>query len=140
DSSEIAYITSDSIGQSDSISDTIIAESLTSIPVQPSPADIENTRNNTYDIANSNLSNENQIVTDTVSATNFLATMSRKYFGRMEFWVYIYLENKDKLQDPDHVPAGTVVVIPSRSKYGIDPDSPESIEKAKAMTAEVYKP
>ena len=83
---------------------------------------------------------DTNVVTDTVSSTNFLATMARKYYGEMDFWVYIYLENKDKLKNPDQVPAGTIVVIPPASKYNIDANNPESVRKAKALTGEIYAP
>lgn len=78
------------------------------------------------------------IVTDTVTTKYFLASMSRRYYGRMEFWVYIYLENKDIISDPDHISPGTVVVIPSRSKYDIDPNDQKSIAKAQRTINEVY--
>lgn len=71
-------------------------------------------------------------VTDTIKNGVFLTTLSRRHYGgRHEFWIYIYEENKDKIKNPQNVPIGTVLVIPPREKYGIDPDSPASIERAK---------
>lgn len=81
----------------------------------------------------------NKIVTDTVTRSRFLTTMSRKYYGgRFEFWVYIYEENKDKLGNPDRIPPGTVVVIPDRSKYDINPSDEASIERALAKGRDIY--
>lgn len=73
------------------------------------------------------------IVTDTVRVNYYLTKMSRKYYGRYEFWVYIYEENKDKIKNPNKVAPGLVVVIPPASKYGIDKNDPESVAKAKKM-------
>lgn len=75
--------------------------------------------------------------TDTVGRNYYLATMSRKYYGRMEFWVYIYKENQSKLGHPDRIPVGTVVTIPPASKYDINPDSQASIDQARRIAAEI---
>lgn len=81
--------------------------------------------------------NGSKVVTDTISAGHFLATMARKHYGSYVFWVYIYEENKDKISDPDNVAVGTVLVIPDASKYGIDAGSAESVKKAKARATEI---
>lgn len=70
------------------------------------------------------------VVTDTVTPRRYLTTMSRKYYGDYRFWVYIYLENRDIITDPNRIKPGTAVVIPPAEKYGIDPDDPESVAKA----------
>ena len=59
--------------------------------------------------------------------------MSRKHYGRYEFWVYIYEENKDKIANPNSVSPGLVVVIPPSEKYGIDKNDEESVRKAKEI-------
>lgn len=69
-------------------------------------------------------------VTDTVRPGNYLSVMSRRHYGNPKFWVYIYLENKDKIKNPDNLENGMVLVIPPREKYDIDPSSKESLEKA----------
>lgn len=71
------------------------------------------------------------VITDTVAPGNFLTVMSRRHYGKPDFWVYIYLENKDKIADPDNLANGLVLVIPPREKYGIDPANPESVKKAR---------
>lgn len=80
---------------------------------------------------------EQKQVLDTIKANRFLATMARNHYGRMEFWVYIYLENKDVIKNPNHIPLGTTVVIPPASKYGIDPNSQKSVEDAEIKCNEV---
>ena len=77
-----------------------------------------------------------KVVTDTVKPGNYLSVMSRRHYGNAKFWVYIYLENKDKIKDPDNLENGMVVVIPPAAKYDIDPSSKESLKKA---DREAYK-
>ncbi len=71
-----------------------------------------------------------KIVTDTVRPGNYLSLMARRHYGNAKFWVYIYIENKDKIKDPDNLEDGMVLVIPPRDKYGIDPADKESLRKA----------
>ncbi len=77
------------------------------------------------------------VVTDTIKRNRFLTTMSRQYYGRMEFWVYIYEENASKLGNPNKLEAGTVVVIPPAEKYGIDASDPASVAKAEEKAKEI---
>lgn len=66
------------------------------------------------------------IVTDTVKANRYLTTMARRHYGKKIFWVYIYEENKNIINDPDHIAPNTVVVIPPAEKYGIKAGDKES--------------
>lgn len=77
------------------------------------------------------------VVTDTVRPNYYLTKMSRKYYGRYEFWVYIYMENKDKISNPNKVSPGLVVVIPAAEKYGIDKNDEESVKKAKELAEKI---
>lgn len=79
-------------------------------------------------------------VTDTIGRNRFLTTMSRKYYGRYEFWVYIYEENASRLGNPDKIAPGTIVNIPPANKYGINPDDPQSLRKAIIKAEEIYAP
>ncbi len=69
------------------------------------------------------------VVRDRVNGT--LSSLARKHYGASEFWVYIYLENKSRIPNPDRVKPGTVVVIPDAAKYAIDKNDPKSIQRAK---------
>ncbi len=80
------------------------------------------------------------VVYDTISRNRFLTTMSREYYGRMEFWVYIYEENKANLGNPNRIKPGTAIVIPPVEKYGIDKNNPDCVEKAKLKAMEIYAP
>lgn len=77
-------------------------------------------------------------VTDTVSPTNYLTKMAVKHYGRQEFWVYIYEENKDRIDNPNAVPPGTVLVIPPAGKYGIDATDKQSVDQAKKKSFELF--
>ena len=79
-------------------------------------------------------------ITDTVSTNRFLTTMSRKYFGEMIFWVYIYEENKEILGNPNRIRPGTVVKIPSAEKYNINRNDSASLAIAKLKAMEIYAP
>lgn len=61
---------------------------------------------------------ESPIITDTVTTHRFLATMAREYYGIMEYWIFIYEENRDILPaNPNKIKPGTAVVIPPIEKY-----------------------
>lgn len=80
----------------------------------------------------------NKVITDTVSSRRFLTTMARQYYGEMAFWAYIYIENSDKLGNPDRIAPNTVVVIPPAEKYNIDKMNPKSVDDAKQKGLEIY--
>ena len=67
----------------------------------------------------------------------YLSKMSTKHYGKPDFWIYIYEENRDKIADPNNAKPGTVVVIPPAAKYGIDPNNKASIDQARKHTYEL---
>ncbi|WP_298646114.1 hypothetical protein [uncultured Proteiniphilum sp.] len=68
-----------------------------------------------------------------------LRLLALDLFGNREFWVYIYLENRNKIHNPNRVPSGTELLLPDRSTYSIDAADPQSIAKAKSLGNEVLK-
>ena len=71
-------------------------------------------------------------VLDTIHRGQTLTSMSRKHYnGVKDFWVYIYLYNKDVIRRPDDVSVGTPIKIPQLDETVIDPSSYESINAAK---------
>lgn len=76
-------------------------------------------------------------VVETIRSGVFLTTLARKYFGHKTFWVYIYEENKQVIDNPNQVPIGTRVVIPEAAKYHIDAKDSRSVEKAKALAVQI---
>lgn len=68
--------------------------------------------------------------TATLQMGKTLRLLSLDKYGHREFWIYIYLENKDKISDPNNVPVGTRLKIPAKEKYGINANNPNSVRKA----------
>lgn len=82
---------------------------------------------------------ESKKVEQTFKVTNtaYLSNISRKFYGHYAFWVYIYLDNKDIITDPDNLPVGAELRIPAPEKYGIDKNNPESIKRAEIKALEI---
>lgn len=59
--------------------------------------------------------------------------------GSKEFWVYIYLINKDKIENPNVVPIGLILDLPHQSEYPLDANNPEDVAKAKQLGDEIMK-
>ena len=83
------------------------------------------------------LDNKDAVITETVKPNNTLISMALRHYGHRDFWAYIYIENQDKLGNPDMIRSGQVLVIPPASKYGIDKNSKESLEKASKKCKEI---
>ena len=83
-----------------------------------------------------------EIVYDTISNSKnkvrYLTTMAKVHYGNYNLWPIIYEENKAILGHPDRIRPGTRVVIPPLSKYGVDPNNPDDIAKAKKKGVEIY--
>lgn len=71
-----------------------------------------------------------EIGKDTIAPGDMLTTIALKYYGHKIFWVYLFEYNKEKVKDPNNIPIGTEIHIPSRELYDIDPQKAESREKA----------
>ena len=66
-----------------------------------------------------------------------LRVLALELFGSREFWVYIYLENKTQISNPNQVPIGLELIVPDQAKYGIDANDPSSVLKAKEMSENI---
>lgn len=62
-----------------------------------------------------------------------LTLIALQEYGCKDFWVYLYEENKSIIKNPENVMAGIAIIIPPASKYGIDKNNPESVNKAKEL-------
>jgi len=71
----------------------------------------------------------------TVTAGQRLTAIALNEYGHKAFWIYIYLENKAILTNPNVLPVGVRISIPPAEKYGIDSKDSVSIQKAKEMAA-----
>lgn len=81
----------------------------------------------------------NKSKTATIESGMTLRMLGLEHYGNKSFWVYIYQENKSKIANPNNVPLGTVLSIPAKEKYGIDPKSPESVKKARQLEEQLFK-
>ena len=74
---------------------------------------------------------------ETIRSGVFLTTLALKHFGHKAFWVYIYEENKGTIKNPNQIPIGTRLTIPDAAKYGIDANNKISVDRAKALAAQI---
>ncbi|MEA4919151.1 hypothetical protein [Proteiniphilum sp.] len=68
-----------------------------------------------------------------------LRLLALDLFGNREFWVYIYLQNKDKIPNPNRVPSGIELVLPDKSIYFINAADSQSVLKAKSLGTEILR-
>ena len=69
----------------------------------------------------------------TLAQGQTLRLLALDLFGSREFWVYIYLENRNSIRNPDVVPAGTQLVIPDPVHYHINASDPQSVDSAREL-------
>lgn len=99
-----------------------------------------------------NLSGEPKTVVDSVVTVASLPRKTAKMspgrtlrlialdkFGNREFWVYIYMVNTDKIQDPNVLPIGQVLELPHTNEYPMNADNNEDVVKAKKLGDKVMK-
>lgn len=70
------------------------------------------------------------LATVPIEAGSRLTLIALEHYGHKLFWVYIYEFNKATIQDPNNIPIGTLIKVPSPELYGIDRRSKTSLEKA----------
>jgi len=68
-----------------------------------------------------------------------LRLLALNLFGNREFWVYIYLANKNNIPNPNVVPVGTQLTIPDPSQYHINASDPQSVSEAKTLGDNMLK-
>lgn len=74
-----------------------------------------------------------------MSAGTTLRLIALEKLGNREFWVYIYLQNKDKIKNPDVVPIGLELELPNQNEYKMDANDSDDIFKAKKLGEQVMK-
>ena len=85
----------------------------------------------------SDVAADTETVVETIEPGKFLTTIALKHYGNKIFWVYIYRENEDKIWNPRYLPKGFEVVVPPRSKYGIDSEDEASIRRAQDLEKQI---
>lgn len=78
------------------------------------------------------------LTTVTLGAGDYLARYARRYLGRSEYWIYIYLANKEQIEDPDNIPLGTEIQIPSPQSVGITGNEEADLAEAKRLIHDYY--
>ena len=78
------------------------------------------------------------LTTVTLGNGDYLARYARRYLGRSEYWIYIYLTNKEQIEDPDNIPLGTEIKIPTPQSVGITGNEETDLAEAKRLTREYY--
>lgn len=79
----------------------------------------------------------NEIVYDHVTTT--ISDLALKHYGNKNYWVYIYLENKNKISNPNKISSNVQLVIPPREKYEVGNTEAEKAENAKQKANEILK-
>jgi nucleoid-associated protein YgaU len=72
----------------------------------------------------------------TVTAGQRLTSIALDEYGDKAFWIYIYMENKSILSNPDVLPVGVRISLPPAEKYGIDNNDPASVQRAIDLASE----
>ncbi len=78
-------------------------------------------------------------VYDVITERVFLTHLAQKHYHKKDYWVYIYLENKDVIGNPNTVKAGTRVKIPPLSKYAKHSSEEENLREAKQLAQQLLK-
>lgn len=78
------------------------------------------------------------LTTVTLGNGDYLARYARRYLGRSEYWIYIYLANKEQIKDPDNIPLGTEIKIPTPQSVGITGNQEVDIATAKRLIHDYY--
>ena len=68
-----------------------------------------------------------------------LTSIAENEYGDKVFWVYIYIENRAAISNPDILHVGAKIFVPPAEKYGIDSNDPASVQKAKEIANKILK-
>ncbi len=78
------------------------------------------------------------LTTVTLGNGDYLARYARRYLGRSEYWIYIYLANKEQIEDPDNISLGTEIKIPTPQSVGITGNEEADLAEAKRLIHDYY--
>lgn len=78
-------------------------------------------------------------VYDVITEHVFLANLAQRHYKHKEYWVYIFLENKDVIGNPNSIKIGTRVKIPPLSKYNKHESEADNLNDARALAKEILK-
>lgn len=127
-----------SVDEVSAVSDKEIAPEVTETVANASAEVSAQPDVNVVDAAPVAVKSTSSVKTDTVTKKRFLATMAREYYGKGIYWVYIYEANLDRLDNPDKIKPGTVVVIPEKSSFAKATEK-ETLRHAEIKQAEIAR-
>lgn len=78
------------------------------------------------------------LTTVTLEPGDYLARYARRYLGRGEYWIYIYLVNEERIDDPDNIPLGTQIEIPTPQSVGLTGDEEADLARAKQLISDYH--
>lgn len=76
---------------------------------------------------------EELITIDRARTTISLTSLSERFYGHKDFWVYIYDANIENIQDPENIKVGTLIKIPKIDERLIDVNNPRSFQMAQRL-------
>lgn len=134
-------INKDIISQTDSIKSGVLTDTVNTdtLKIALSSDSLKSIPPITLTPSQQNINSSQYLDSVKIEPGIILTVVSLKYYGHKQFWVYIYLANKDNISDPSNIPIGQTVYIPKPEMYGIDANSPESIAKAASIQSKILK-
>lgn len=68
-----------------------------------------------------------------IMSDNTLRLIALERFGHREFWIYIYLKNKNRIKNPNLIPIGIQLILPDKQEFDMDATNQNHILKAKRL-------
>ncbi len=65
-----------------------------------------------------------------MSSGQNLYKYAHEYYGERMYWIYIYMENAERIKDPNNIHIGTTLVIPHLAKYNLQADHANTLREA----------
>ncbi len=66
-----------------------------------------------------------------------LMTLSKKYYGHKAFWVYIFMDNRDVIPNPNNITVGKKIKISSPDPQKINSQSDVCLKKAEELQSKI---
>ena len=77
--------------------------------------------------------------TETVRDGSRLTMISLRAYGHKEFWIYLFLANRDQLRNPGQIRTGMVIKIPKIHSRLVDASNPDCLQYAKELQKDYVK-
>lgn len=67
-----------------------------------------------------------------------MAKLARLYYNNSYYWIYIYFENHENIQDPNNIDIGQELIIPTLEKYNLLEDPQRAEKEAKEWATLIF--